>query len=150
MNRALVFDLPSNIQPIKEITYLIIRKAFQSNFSRILGLGYVNFLLNNLKEFLVRYSDSLAPIVNQLQIIQNELGSTQPFLEEVMKEWHNKHERLQQWATQLIGKAYEVEYVIDACIRKEVPQWCLELGSRISLRRLLLPGQRYKSRKGEC
>ncbi|KAF3650386.1 hypothetical protein FXO38_03235 [Capsicum annuum] len=76
-------------------------------YIKILGLGYVNFLLNNLKEFLVRYSDSLAPIVNQLQIIQNELGSTQPFLEEVMKEWHNKHERLQQWATQLIGKAYE-------------------------------------------
>ncbi|KAG5604100.1 hypothetical protein H5410_025592 [Solanum commersonii] len=29
-------------------------------------------------------------------------------------------------ATQIITKAYEVEYVVDACINKNVPHWCLE------------------------
>ncbi|CAN4124459.1 unnamed protein product [Withania somnifera] len=104
VNRALGLDLPSDIQPVEEITSLIIRKSFQSYFPRIHGLGYVDLLLNNLKEFQGRYSDSLAPIMNHLQIIQKELQSSQPFSQ----------------------GSYEVDYVIDTCIRKEAPQWWLK------------------------
>ncbi|CAN4081256.1 unnamed protein product [Withania somnifera] len=127
VNRALGLDLPGNTQPAKEITCLIIQKAFQSNLPRIQCLSHVDLLLNNLKEFQSRYSDSLAPVMNNLQIILQELESTQPFLKDVAEVQHNKHEELQRWATRLTGKAYEVEYVIGAWIRKEVPQWCLKL-----------------------
>ncbi|KAL3336953.1 hypothetical protein AABB24_029566 [Solanum stoloniferum] len=41
---------------------------------------------------------------------------------------HNKLKTLNEdCATQIIRKAYEVEYVVVACINKEVPQWCIEV-----------------------
>ncbi|XP_055810076.1 putative late blight resistance protein homolog R1B-23 [Solanum dulcamara] len=126
VNQTIGLDLPSNIHHIKEMVYLIIRKVFQSNLPRIHGLGYVDFLLSNLEKFQGCYSGSLASVMNQLQIIQKELESAQPFLENVVEQQHNKHNRFQHWAMLLIGKAYEVEYVVDACIRKELPHWCVE------------------------
>ncbi|XP_049356872.1 putative late blight resistance protein homolog R1C-3 [Solanum verrucosum] len=127
MNRALGFDLPRNIEPIKAMVYLVMQKAFQSNLPRVHGLGYVDFLLKNLKDFQGRYSDSLAFLKNQLQVIQTKFESMQPFLKVVVEEPHNKLKTLNEdYATQIIRKAYEVEYVVDACINKEVPQWCIE------------------------
>ncbi|MCD7471169.1 hypothetical protein HAX54_011482 [Datura stramonium] len=125
MNEAPVLDFPSNIQHIKAVIYLIIRKAFQSNLPRIHGLGYVDFVLHNLKEFQHRHSNSLDFVKNHLQRIQDELESVQLFLKDVAEERHNKHDRLQDCATLLIGKTYEVEFVVDACISREVPDWCL-------------------------
>ncbi|MCD7471776.1 hypothetical protein HAX54_012444 [Datura stramonium] len=125
VNQALL-DLPGNIQQIKAIIYFIIRKPFQSNLPMIHGLGYVDILLNKLEEFQARYADSLHPIQKQLQIIQNQLLSLQPFLKAVAEKQHSMSEG-QHCATLLIGKAYEVEYIVDAaCISKEVPYWCLE------------------------
>ncbi|KAK6788851.1 hypothetical protein RDI58_012649 [Solanum bulbocastanum] len=127
INRALGFDLPRNIEPIKAMVYLVMQKAFQCNLPRVHGLGYVDFLLKNLKDFQGRYSDSLAFLKNQLQVIQTEFESLQPFLKVVVEEPHNKLKTLNEdCATQIIRKAYEVEYVVDACIKKDVPQWCLE------------------------
>ncbi|XP_049391551.1 putative late blight resistance protein homolog R1B-13 [Solanum stenotomum] len=121
VNQALGLDLWSYIHHIKEIVYLNIRKAFQSNLPRIHGLGYVDFLLSNLEKFQGCYSGSLSSVINQLQIIQKELENAQLFLENVVEQQQNKHNKFQHWAMLLIGKAYEVEYVVDACIRKEFP-----------------------------
>ncbi|KAH0753932.1 hypothetical protein KY290_024202 [Solanum tuberosum] len=127
MNRALGLDLPRNIEPIKEMVYLVMQKAFHCNLPRIHGLGYVDFLLKNLNDFQGRYSDSLAFLKNQLQVIQTEFESLQSFLKVVAEEPHNKLKKLNEdCATQIIRKAYEVEYVVDACINKEAPNWCLE------------------------
>nr|Q8W1E0.1 RecName: Full=Late blight resistance protein R1-A; Short=Protein R1 [Solanum demissum]AAL39063.1 late blight resistance protein [Solanum demissum] len=127
INQALGFDLPRNIEPIKAMINLVMQKAFQCNLPRIHGLGYVDFLLKNLKDFQGRYSDSLDFLKNQLQVIQTEFESLQPFLKVVVEEPHNKLKTLNEdCATQIIRKAYEVEYVVDACINKEVPQWCIE------------------------
>ncbi|XP_059316767.1 putative late blight resistance protein homolog R1B-23 isoform X2 [Lycium ferocissimum] len=117
-------DWPSTIQRIKTLIYHINRKEFQSNLPRIHGIGYVDFLLNNLKEFQDRYPDALAFVKTQLQIIQTELDSLQPFFAE---EQYNTHHKLQNSVTLLIGKAYEVEYTVDACVSKQVPDWCIEL-----------------------
>lgn len=118
-------EMNEDLQHIKAVIYLIIRKTFQSSLPRIHGLGYVDFLLNNLKEFQGGYSNSLDFVNNQLQRIQDELESVQLFLKDVAEERHSKHDRLQDCAALLIGKAYEVEFVVDACISKEVPDWCL-------------------------
>ncbi|PHU02565.1 putative late blight resistance protein -like protein R1B-14 [Capsicum chinense] len=59
--------------------------------------------------------------MNQLQIIQKELARAQPFLEDVVEQQHNKN-----ITSSLIVKAHEVEYVVDAYIRKELPHWCIE------------------------
>uniref|UniRef100_A0A1S4C9W1 Late blight resistance protein homolog R1B-17 n=3 Tax=Nicotiana TaxID=4085 RepID=A0A1S4C9W1_TOBAC len=125
-NPSLVLDSSGNIQRINTMIYLTIRKAFQSKLPRMHGLGYVDFLLNKLKEFQRRHSDSLASFTNQLQIIQKELEGLQPFLNAVAKERNNVLNKIQHCATQLIDKADEVEYIVDACISKEAPIWCLE------------------------
>ncbi|KAH0753951.1 hypothetical protein KY290_024221 [Solanum tuberosum] len=126
VNQRLFIDLSKRIRHIKEVIFLVSRKAFQSNLPRVHGLGCVDFLLNNLKEFQDRYSDSHYSFVkSQLQVIQKELEGLQPFLKDVAEECYNKHERLQHCAALLNGKAYEVEYIVDAFIRKGVPEWCL-------------------------
>nr|XP_009760595.1 PREDICTED: late blight resistance protein R1-A-like isoform X1 [Nicotiana sylvestris] len=125
-NPAPVLDLSGNLQHIRTTIYLTIRKVFQSNLPRIHGLGYVDFLLNNLKELQDRYADSLASVKNQVQIIQKELKSLQPFLVDIAEERHDGGDKFHRCATQLIGKAYEVEYIVNAFISKEGPLWCLE------------------------
>ncbi|PHT32818.1 putative late blight resistance protein -like protein R1B-14 [Capsicum baccatum] len=126
LNRSLVLDLMGNIQYINTAIYVTIRKSFQLNLPRIHGLGYVDFLLNNLKEFQTIHSDSLASVANPLQIIQMELEGLQPFLEAIAEEQHKDIDRIQHCATQLFDKAYEVEYLVDARISKEAPVWCIE------------------------
>ncbi|KAH0753909.1 hypothetical protein KY290_024179 [Solanum tuberosum] len=124
LGRATV-DLPVFIEQIKILIYHIIRKEFQSNLPRIHGLGYVDFVLSNLKEFQDRYPDSLAFMKIQLQKIQKELESVQPFLRSVTEQQYNTHDQIQNSVSLLIGKAYEVEYIVDACVSKRVPDWCL-------------------------
>ncbi|OIT28333.1 late blight resistance protein r1-a [Nicotiana attenuata] len=125
---ALFLDLLGNIQQIIITVKLVpIRKLFHSNYlPRIHGLGYVDFILKNLKEFQSRHLDSLASTTKLLQRFQKELESWQPLLEFVAEEQHNDIDKIQRCATQLIGKAYEIEYLIDACICKNAPVWCLE------------------------
>ncbi|MCD7469637.1 hypothetical protein HAX54_008780 [Datura stramonium] len=73
------------------------------------------------------HSDSLASVMDKLQLIQKEFESLQPFLEAVAEEHrHNDLEEIQHCATQLIDKAHEVEYIVDACINKEAHVWCLK------------------------
>ncbi|XP_016460043.2 late blight resistance protein R1-A [Nicotiana tabacum] len=120
-----LLDFPGNIQHFNTLVYPIVQKVFQSNLPRIHGIGYVDFLLSNLNEFQGRYSKSLVSIKNQLQIIQKELESVQPFLKDVAKELH-KHHQIQHLAQLVIGTAYEVEYIVDSFISKEVPECCLE------------------------
>ncbi|KAM3337540.1 putative late blight resistance protein R1B-23 [Capsicum galapagoense] len=126
LNRSLVLDLMGNIQCINTAIYVTIRKSFQLNLPRIHGLGYVDFLLNNLKEFQTIHSDSLASVANPLQIIQMELEGLQPFLEAIAEEQHKGIDQIQHCATQLFDIAYEVEYLVDARISREAPVWCIE------------------------
>ncbi|CAN4095731.1 unnamed protein product [Withania somnifera] len=126
VNLAQVIDFSGNIKRLNIEIYLTIRKAFQSNLPRIHGLGYVDCILNNLKEFQSRHSDSLASVMDELQIIQKEFDSLQPFLEAVAEERHNESDEIQHCVTQLIGKAHEVEYIVDTSISKEAPIWCLK------------------------
>ncbi|KAK4715584.1 hypothetical protein R3W88_013922 [Solanum pinnatisectum] len=125
-----ISKLEDTIERIKTLIYHIIRKEFQSSLPRIHGIGYVDFLLSNLKKFHDRYSNSFAHFTNELQMIQTELESLQPFLRSVALERHNKYDKLERSVALLIGKVYEVEYIVDACISNisnKVPNWCLKL-----------------------
>ncbi|XP_015075169.1 putative late blight resistance protein homolog R1B-23 [Solanum pennellii] len=118
-------DLPGTIERIKILIYNIIRKEFQSSLPRIHGLGYVDFALSNLHEFQRRYADSLDSVKTQLRIIQTQLDGVQPFLKFVAEQQYSIDDKFQNSVSLLIGKAYEVEYIVDACVSKRVPDWCL-------------------------
>ncbi|XP_049405643.1 putative late blight resistance protein homolog R1A-3 isoform X2 [Solanum stenotomum] len=130
--------LEDTIERIKTLIYHIIRKEFQSSLPTIHGIGYVDFLLSNLEKFHDLYSDPRADFTAQLRVIQTELESLQPFIRSVALERHNKYSKLERSVALLIGKVYEVEYIVnacisnkevehivDACISNKVPNWCL-------------------------
>ncbi|OIT21214.1 putative late blight resistance protein -like r1a-4 [Nicotiana attenuata] len=121
---ARVLDFPGNLKRIITMIYLNIRKVFQSNLPGIHGLGCVDILLKNLKEFRRRYSNSLSPHKKPLEEIQEIFERLEPFLKAVAEGKHNKLEMLQNCAAQLMSKAYEVEYIVNACISKKVPYLC--------------------------
>ncbi|PHT96203.1 putative late blight resistance protein -like protein R1B-14 [Capsicum chinense] len=55
-----------------------------------------------------------------------QLEGLQPFLEAIAEERHKDIDQIQHWATQLFDKAYEVEYLVDACISEKGPIWCIK------------------------
>ncbi|KAJ8574223.1 hypothetical protein K7X08_026028 [Anisodus acutangulus] len=122
------FDLPGLIRRISSFTYRIIRRSFQSNSPRIDGLGFVDFLLDNMKEFLLSHSAySLPSVKNHLETVLKELVFLHPFLMYVAAEQcTDEHDRLKHLAALVIGKSYEIEYIVDCCMTKDVPTWCLK------------------------
>ncbi|MCD7473068.1 hypothetical protein HAX54_014653, partial [Datura stramonium] len=113
-NQVPVLDFSGNIQSLQSIICLITRKSFHSNLPTIDGMGSINIILDHLKEFLNRYSDSLVSIVSQLQAIQQQL-----------EHFQKHHNEFQYFAMQVIAKAYEVDHLVVGCINKGIPEWCL-------------------------
>ncbi|MCD7456842.1 hypothetical protein HAX54_033325 [Datura stramonium] len=109
-----VLDFSDNIKSIQAVIYLITRKSFHSNLPKIDGLGSIAIILDHLKEFLSRYSHSLSSIKSQLQTIQQQL-----------EHFQKQDDGFKSFAMQVISKAYEVEHIIDSCISKDIPEWCL-------------------------
>ncbi|CAN4089582.1 unnamed protein product [Withania somnifera] len=119
-------NLPGLICGISSSIYRIIRRSFQSNLPMIDGLGFVDFLLDNMNEFLSRSANSLPSIKNNLETLLKELVFLHPFLMDVAAEQNTKDDRLKHLAVLVIGKAYEIEYIVDCCMTKDVPTWCLK------------------------
>ncbi|XP_019237053.1 PREDICTED: late blight resistance protein R1-A-like [Nicotiana attenuata] len=125
VNQEAALDLPGLIQRISALTYQIIQMSFQSILPRIDGLGFVDFLLVNMKEFLNQSADTLPSAKSQLEAVLKGLEFLHPFLRDVAPEKCINHDRLQHLATVVIGKAYEVEYIVDCFMTKDVPGWYL-------------------------
>ncbi|XP_055807720.1 putative late blight resistance protein homolog R1C-3 [Solanum dulcamara] len=114
LNHVPVLDFSGTVRSIQAVTYLITRKSFLSLLPRIDGLGSIDIVLDNLKEFLRHYSYSLASIKSQLQTIQEELELFQ-----------KQHDGFLYFPMQVIAKAYEVEHIVVGCINRNIPEWCL-------------------------
>ncbi|MCD7471942.1 hypothetical protein HAX54_012744 [Datura stramonium] len=120
-NHALFLDLHKSIQHIKEVVFLVMKE----HFNLVPRAPWT-------RSFQGHYSGCTCTAKNQLQVIQKELERLQPFLKDVAEERYNKHERLQHCAALLNGKAYEVEYIVDASIRKGDTDGVLYIGSSAS------------------
>ncbi|MCD7449127.1 hypothetical protein HAX54_049489 [Datura stramonium] len=119
-------DFPSMIQRVSAVISQAIRFSLQSVLPKIDGLGFIDFLLDNMKEFLIsRYSDSIPSAKNQLEAVLKELESVQPFIKDVVAGKCLEHDRFKHLAALVIGKAYEIEYIVDFYMTKDVPGWCL-------------------------
>ncbi|KAH0674884.1 hypothetical protein KY285_022685 [Solanum tuberosum] len=111
-----VLDFSGNIQSIRAVIYRIIQKSFHSNLPKIDGLGSVDIILDHLKKLLCLYAHSLSSIRSQLWTIQQQL-----------EHFQKQHDGFGSFAMQVIAKAYEVEHIVDSCINKDIPEWCLFL-----------------------
>ncbi|XP_059317492.1 putative late blight resistance protein homolog R1B-16 [Lycium ferocissimum] len=119
--QRLILDIHGNIQSMQALIYIHTRKSFllQCNLTSISRQCFTDFNLDNLKELLSHYSDSLAPFKNPLQTIQKETKYFQAVVEQ--------KDGLQRIASEVIGLVYEVEYMFDSYMKKAVPDWCLFL-----------------------
>ncbi|PHT33722.1 hypothetical protein CQW23_25522 [Capsicum baccatum] len=105
-----------DIQSMKALIYFLTRKSFQTNLPKIDGLGSIDIILDDLKELLNCYSDSLSSMRSQLWTIQQQL-----------EHFQKKHDGVGSFAMQVISKAYEVNHLVVGCINKDIPEWCLVL-----------------------
>nr|XP_009777063.1 PREDICTED: putative late blight resistance protein homolog R1B-23 isoform X2 [Nicotiana sylvestris] len=114
-------DFRVQIQNLQAMIYLITRKTFllQSNLSGIDRVGSAYFILDNMEKFLSLYTNSVVSVKSQLHTIQKEVKYFQAVVETQVG--------LQHFVTHTNGLVYEVEYVFDACKKKDVPDWCLFL-----------------------
>ncbi|XP_047261457.1 putative late blight resistance protein homolog R1B-16 [Capsicum annuum] len=105
-----------DIQSMKALIYFLTRKSFQTNLPKIDGLGSIDIILDDLKELLNCYSDSLSSMRSQLWTIQQQL-----------EHFQKKHDVVGSFAMQVISKAYEVNHLVVGCINNDIPEWCLVL-----------------------
>ncbi|KAM3203328.1 putative late blight resistance protein R1B-16 [Capsicum annuum] len=109
-------SFPGDIQSMKALIYFLTRKSFQTNLPKIDGLGSIDIILDDLKELLNCYSDSLSSMRSQLWTIQKQL-----------EHFQKKHDVVGSFAMQVISKAYEVNHLVVGCINNDIPEWCLVL-----------------------
>ncbi|KAM3359076.1 hypothetical protein P3S68_022009 [Capsicum galapagoense] len=112
-------DFSRKIKSMQGVIYLIARKNFlrKFNFAGIDGVGSTDFILDNREKFLSMYSNSVDSVKSQLQTIQKELKCFQAVVEQ--------KDGLQHFATRTTSLVYEVEHMLDACNKKDIPDWCL-------------------------
>ncbi|KAH0677483.1 hypothetical protein KY285_025284 [Solanum tuberosum] len=112
-------DFSGKIQSMQGVIYLVARKKFllQFNLPGIDRVGSADFILDNREKFLSMYSNSVDSVKSQLPIIQKELKFFQAIVEQ--------QDGLQHFATKTTRLVYEVEHMVDACKKKDVPDWCI-------------------------
>ncbi|KAL3336503.1 hypothetical protein AABB24_029245, partial [Solanum stoloniferum] len=115
-NQVPVLDFSGDIHSIQALIYFLTPKSFGSNLPKIDGLGSIDIILDHLKEFLCRYSESLSSVRSHLRTIQQQL-----------EHFQKQHDGFGSFAIQVIAKAYEVDHLVIGCINKDIPKWCLIL-----------------------
>lgn len=92
------------------------------NFPRIDGLGFTDFLLENLRKLLKCKAFSVAFVKHQIETIMGELEFFKSFLMNTVEE-RNLHKELKDLGTYVTGAAYEAEYVIESFLMGDRPTW---------------------------
>ncbi|CDP11163.1 unnamed protein product [Coffea canephora] len=87
-----------------------------SKFPKTHRLGFVDFLLRNLRELLKYCPQSIAPVKHNIQEIQQHLTSLSSFLMKVSVLDIDEHPELRDFVDHVTGIAYKVEYVIDSIV----------------------------------
>ncbi|MCE3217081.1 hypothetical protein HAX54_010287, partial [Datura stramonium] len=87
----------------------------QTNLPITDGLGFLDFLIGYLVETLESNSDGTFLLKHNIEIAQRELAFLREFLEKFKKQ-HNEYEELTSLWVQIVGVAYEVEYVVDSYV----------------------------------
>ncbi|XP_071924935.1 putative late blight resistance protein homolog R1B-17 [Coffea arabica] len=101
--------------------YLQDVKSLQSNLPRTDDLGFINSLLQNLRELLNHDANHAASFAKQhLQMVCEELEFLQSFLVKSVKQKNDRAEVRDLW-TCITKVAYEAEWVIDSFVLRDGP-----------------------------
>ncbi|KAL3530261.1 hypothetical protein ACH5RR_009583 [Cinchona calisaya] len=106
-------NLLEKINLIKVITSAFI-------FPKTDVLGFMNFLLENLKELPTCKVDSIALAKDQILIVQEDLVSLRSFLENILDQ-HNQDGKLQRLWSRAIEVAYKTSSAILSLVVRDIP-----------------------------
>ncbi|XP_055809622.1 putative late blight resistance protein homolog R1B-16 [Solanum dulcamara] len=90
-------------------------KLSKTNLPRTDGLGFLDFLIGYLVETLESNSYGTFLLKHDIEIVQRELAFLREFLEK-FKAQHTEYDELRTLWVQIVGVAYEVEYVVDSYV----------------------------------
>lgn len=101
-----------------KVNYVHIQELFWSDFPFTNCLGFIDFLLENLRE----KTSSIPFAMCLLLAIQEKLISIRPYLKDVMEQQNDFKESKDLWL-RILGAAYAIEHVLDSCFFKESQVW---------------------------
>ncbi|XP_027152335.1 putative late blight resistance protein homolog R1A-3 [Coffea eugenioides] len=123
--RDVLSDLLEKIEKVKvevRALYLETSSSSQSNFPKINGMGFIDFLTVDFTD-IVKCEASFIPFAeNKVMTVHEELLYFRSFLCDIMN-LQNKHEELKALWTQIINLAYQVENVISSFSIVDIPIW---------------------------
>ncbi|KAL3518682.1 hypothetical protein ACH5RR_021271 [Cinchona calisaya] len=100
------------------------------NFPTATELGFIDLLLENLKEMISAKVDLIFPAIDRFQTVQEDLIFLRSFLAKTV-ERHNQNEKLQSLRSRIREVGYNVEYLIDSLLVGDVSFYSLKLFSTI-------------------
>lgn len=114
-------DFLQKIDTLKEdikVNYVQIQELLWSDFPNTNGLGFIDFLLESLRE-----KTSSIPFAKCLLLaIQEKFISIKPYLKDFMEQQNDFKEIKDLWL-RILGLAYAVEHAVDSCFFKENKIW---------------------------
>lgn len=90
-------------------------KLSKTNVPKTDGLGFLDILNGYFVETLESNSDETFLLKHDIEIVQREVAFLREFHEK-FKEQQNEYEELRSLWVQIVGVAYEVEYVVDSYV----------------------------------
>lgn len=123
-------DLLQELKVIKEeardIYDEINPKSFRSNFPQTNVLGFIDFVIQNLKELLHFKVDSISQLQHQIETVYKNMFSLRGYFTEA-GEMFIEQELKDPW-TSFKDTVYQTDYVIDTFILRDKPIWYYKLG----------------------
>lgn len=110
-----------------ESDHFIMPRSWQSNFPKTNELGYVDFIIKNLKDRLHVISRTIDPLANQLNTIYKELVELRNGFGRVDKPCYESEEVKALFA-RYRDVAYQTEYFADSFLCGVVPFWSQKMG----------------------
>lgn len=93
------------------------------NFPRIIGRGFLDYLIQNLRTLKEKQSEVCVPFAKyKILTIEEELVSLRPFFNDLL-EFQNEHEELNDTWLQAIDLVHLAEHVTNSCFDFDYPIW---------------------------
>ncbi|KAL3500761.1 hypothetical protein ACH5RR_039854 [Cinchona calisaya] len=121
--------LPELVEKMKLVrteimeSYLRIRRSSQSNFPKNTGLGFVDFLLGNLRELLNQKADTIVSVKHLVEVAYSDIEEIVKSFPMDIVEQFNEQCNLINLRSCIVNVAYEVEYLVDSFVVKGGVLW---------------------------
>ncbi|XP_027076872.1 putative late blight resistance protein homolog R1B-17 [Coffea arabica] len=117
-----LFHLLEELQFVmEEVAQIYPPSSLQLSFPRTNELGFIDFLLENLKE--VKAGSSTFPMA-EIKTVQEDLVVIRSFLEKIVDQ-RNQNEKLQGFWSHVMEVAYKVEFIIESTVLGDEHEHCL-------------------------